>query len=357
MERTLRAANVAHPMTVTCPQCETRYQMPPRSRLQSRPSLRCTRCDHVFDPEEGLEAPSLDAAEPEPEDERFQFDDPDDDVDAPPPAKSRRRKPPIVTKAPPPPPPEDDDADAEDDEDEPEVAMPPPPPRRAPARRARPTPVAEDFDDEDAEEDDEPEPAPPPRARKRAARDADGDEPAKSAGGSPARFALRCMLAVTLAYAVLSIYLYTHPRRVGEVLGGLPVVGQQLSDVRLSPASIQLTDLHGDYQRVHGDNLVFVVTGTAINNAPIAVSGVQIQARVHGPTELRQTVFCGAAPKDIRELSVREIDLLQTLTPPKDWTLPPGEQAPFLVAFVSPPVPLDDFTVEVVGVRRGGPAD
>ncbi len=344
-------------MTVTCPQCETRYQMPPRSRLQSHPSLRCTRCDHVFDPEEGLEAPSLDAAEADADDQRFRFDDPDDDVDdAPPPAaRGRRRKPPIITKpVAPPPPPEDDDEVEEEEEDEPEVAAPPPPPRRAPARRSRP--VAEDFDDD--EEEDEEEPAPPPRARRRAARDAE-DEPVKepSAGGSPARFALRSMIAVTLAYAVLSIYLYTHPRRVGEVLGGLPVVGQQLSEVRLSPASIQLADLRGEYQRVHGDNLVFVVTGTAINNAPIAVSGVQIQARVHGPTELRQTVFCGAAPKDIRELSVREIDLLQTLTPPKDWVMPAGEQAPFLVAFVSPPVPLDDFTVEVVGVRRGGPVD
>jgi hypothetical protein len=213
--------------------------------------------------------------------------------------------------------------------------------------------VDDEEDDEEADEDDV-EPAPRPRPRRRAAR-TEEDAPPPREPGSPARFALRSMLAVTLAYAVLSIYLYTHPRRVGEVLGGLPVVGQQLSDVRLSPASIQLADLRGEYQRVHGDNLVFVVAGTAINNAPVAVSGVQIQARVHGTTELRQTVFCGAAPKDIRDLSVREIDLLQTLTPPKDWVLPPGEQAPFLVAFVSPPVPLEDFTVEVVGVRRGGP--
>lgn len=345
-------------MTITCPQCETRYQMPPRSRLQSHPSLRCTRCNHVFDPEEGLEAPSLDASEGDGEELRFRFDEADDDEGPAPAKRKRRSNPPIITKAAPPEP----DADEEEEEDEEEDDAPPPPPRRAASRRAAPAvakPVEEIavHDDEDEEEDDEDEPAPPPpRPRRRAARDEDDEAPPRQPG-SPARFALRSMLAVTLAYSVLSIYLYTHPRRVSELLGGLPVVGQQLSDVRLSPASIQLADLRGEYQRVHGDNLVFVVAGTAINNAPVAVSGVQIQARVHGPTELRQTVFCGAAPKDIRELSVREIDLLQTLTPPKDWTLPPGEQAPFLVAFVSPPVPLDDFTVEVVGVRRGGPAE
>lgn len=342
-------------MTVTCPHCETRYQMPPRSRLQHRPSLRCTRCDHVFDPEEGLEAPSLDADAAEADDERFRFDDPDDDAPAPPP-RSRRRKPPIITTPDPEPP------DLEDEEEEEADVDDAPPPRRAAARR-NPA-AAEDFAtdadddaDEGEDEDDEAAGAPPPRRARtrRAARDAEDDAP--RAAGSPARFALRCMLAVTLAYAVLSIYLYTHPRRVGELLGGLPVVGQQLSDVRLSPASIQLADLRGEYQRVHGDNLVFVVAGTAINNAPVAVSGVQIQARVHGTSELRQTVFCGAAPKDVRELSVREIDLLQTLTPPKDWSLAPGEQAPFLVAFVSPPVPLEDFDVEVVGVRRGGRLD
>src|SRR2546425_621978 len=84
---------------------------------------------------------------------------------------------------------------------------------------------------------------------------------------------------------------------------------------------------------------------------------IQIEGRIAGTQEQRQVVFCGAAPRDVKELSLREIALLQTLEPPKDWSLAPGEQAAFLVVFASPPTDLREFGAEVVAVqapsRRG----
>jgi predicted Zn finger-like uncharacterized protein len=297
-------------MTVSCPNCETRYRLPPRSKLGAHPTFRCTRCDHVFDPDGEAEAPSVDEeAEDEPtavddEEERFTLE-------------------------------------AEDD-DEPEIDLPPPPPKkkakRGRAAKVRVEPAVEPDEDDEVEEEDDV-----------AEDDARPERPPPSA----ARFALRAMLAVTLGYALLSVYFYTHPSRVGELLGSVPVIGQQLAEARLNPASIQLTDVRGEYQRVKGDLLVFVVTGVAINNAPVPVSGIQIQGRISGKEDLRQVVFCGAAPRDVRDLTAREIDLLQTLTPPKDWMLAPGQSGHFLVAFVTPPVPLREFSAEVVAVRRG----
>ena len=84
---------------------------------------------------------------------------------------------------------------------------------------------------------------------------------------------------------------------------------------------------------------------------------IQIEGRIAGAQEQRQVVFCGAAPRDVKELSLREIALLQTLEPPKDWSLAPGEQAAFLVVFAAPPTDLHEFGAEVVAVqapsRRG----
>jgi predicted Zn finger-like uncharacterized protein len=288
-------------MTVSCPNCDTRYRLPPRSKLGAHPTFRCTRCDHVFDPDGEAEAPSVDDDEPAEETGR------------------------------------DEEEFTLEAEDEPELDLPPPPKKRRRAAKTRVAPEPAVEDDEPEEEDDV----------------ADDDARPERPPPSVARFALRAMLAVTMGYAILSIYFYTHPARVGDMLGHVPVIGQQLAEARLNPASIQLTDVRGDYQRVKGDLLVFVVTGVAINNAPVPVSGIQIQGRIAGTQELRQVVFCGAAPKDIRELSVREIDLLQTLTPPKDWVLAPGQSGHFLVAFVTPPVPLKEFSAEVVAVRRG----
>jgi predicted Zn finger-like uncharacterized protein len=183
--------------------------------------------------------------------------------------------------------------------------------------------------------------------------DADDEEPGQPRRKAVGRFAVRTLVGVTLAFILLSIYLFTHRGRVSGLLAEIPGAGPELTAKRLSPAHVQLTDVHGAYQRVHGDTLVFVVTGTAVNNAPVPVSAIEIQARISGAREQHRLVFAGAAPHDVHDLSAREIDLLQTLRPPHDWRLLPGEDGDFLVAFVDPPVPLKEFSAEVVAVQRG----
>ena len=250
-------------MTVRCPQCDTLYHMPPRSRLGTQPTFRCSRCEHVFDPEDAAEEPQVD---------------------------------------------EEEVLEAYEVEDE------------APAENAE-----DDVADDDS----------PPRTTI-----------------STARFAVRSAVVVTLAYAVLSIYLYTHRGRVTDLIAGLPVRGSNVAGAPLDPADIQLTDVHGQYLRVQGDRLVFVISGTAVNNAPVPVGAIQIEGRVTGAGEQRQLVFAGAAPRSVEDLSEQEIELLQTLEPPPDWRLLPGEDGDFLVAFVNPPSTLREFSTQVVAARR-----
>src|SRR5438094_9233934 len=176
---------------------------------------------------------------------------------------------------------------------------------------------------------------------------------------SPARFAVRTMLVVTLGFGVLSVYLYTHPEGVRTLFGGVPLIGARLTEARLHPTAVQLNDVKGGYERVQGDRLVFVISGTAVNNSTVPARSIQIEGRIVGAREQRQVVFCGATPRDVQELSLREIALLQTLEPPKDWALRPGEQANFMIVFASPPTDLKEFAAEVVSVQapargRGG---
>ena len=196
---------------------------------------------------------------------------------------------------------------------------------------------------------------PEPREKKKEA-------PPESLGSSPARFALRALLIVTVGYAVLSIYLYTHPEAMRQALGRVPIIGSRLAETRINPTSVQLTNLEATYQRVQGDQLVFVISGIAINNSPVTVKAVQVEGRAIGDREQRQVVFAGTAPRDVQGLSAREIALLQTLEPPKDAALGPGEQATFAVVFLTPPPGLKEFSAEVVAVqakphRRPGTAD
>jgi len=245
-------------MTVRCPECDTAYRVPPGAQLDGQLRFRCSRCEHVFDPEEP--APLADES-----------------------ARAGER---------------DADPDADDDTE-------------------------------------------------RCGADASGPR-----RPSAARFALRTLVGVTLTFALLSIYLFMHRGRVADLLAQIPVVGADLAATRLNPAHVQLTDVRGAYARAHGDTLVFVITGTAVNNAPVPVSAIEIQGRIVGAREQQRVVFAGTAPRHVHDLSEREIDLLQTLEPPQDWRLLPGEQGDFLLAFVDPPLPLREFAVQVAAVRR-----
>jgi predicted Zn finger-like uncharacterized protein len=207
-------------------------------------------------------------------------------------------------------------------------------------------------DDERFGFEDESEPeaatAEPTRAETRSGRERPAREPT---GTSTARFALRAVLTITMGYAVLSIYLYTHPDEARRLFGRVPLVGTKLAETTIDPANVQLTNLRGEYVRVQDDQLVFVISGIAINNSPVATRGIQIEGRVVGSREDRRVVFCGTAPRDVRDLSIHEIALLQTLEPPKDWMLGPGEQASFAVVFVGAPTDLREFAAEVVAVQ------
>lgn len=203
-------------------------------------------------------------------------------------------------------------------------------------------------DDDEIEQDDE-------RPKKKRARKASADDDTPR-GTSAAQFALRAVFGVTLGYAVLSIYLVTHPERVRSVLGSIPIVGDQLTQTKLGPEQIQLTEVKGEYRRVQGDALVFVLSGVAINNAPIPVRAVQIKGRVIGGREDSVAAFCGTQPHDVERYSVPELNMLQSLErPPAGWVLGPGQQAPFLLVFTNPPPALREFTAEVATVQRTRP--
>lgn len=211
------------------------------------------------------------------------------------------------------------------------------------------------FEDEDVAADvDEPPELPPIRARRPAPPrpPATTDDAAeRSPRLATLGFAVRSWLAVTLAYFVLSIYLYTHPEDARRLLGRVPVIGAALVETRVDPTEVQLTNVHGEYRRVKGDRLVFLIAGTAVNNSAAPVKRIQVEGRLIGTREVRQVVFCCAAPRDVGDLGLHELAMLQTLEPPPDWALAPGEQADFLLVFSQPPAPLREFSAEVVAVR------
>jgi predicted Zn finger-like uncharacterized protein len=281
-------------MTVRCPSCGTLYRRPARAR-DNAPTFRCARCDHVFDalPDE----PDADSAPAEP--------------------------------------PGDEAEDTFTDDD---------------AHRFT-------FDEtqdeaEDAWESPADEPAVAPRAEARAqARSEARSDARPAAAGSAASFAARMLVAVTLGYALLSAYLFTHGDAAYGLLADVPVIGSRLVERRLNPGVVELAGVRGEYLRVKGDELVFAIAGTAVNGASIPVRGVRVEGWVAGNAEVHHSVTVGARPREIRDLSVREIGLLQSLEPPNAWSLAPGETVPFLIVFPEPAEDLKEYGARVLTVH------
>lgn len=169
---------------------------------------------------------------------------------------------------------------------------------------------------------------------------------------SPLRFAVRCLLATAITFSFLSVYLYTHPATARSALAHLPLVGRALTEVRVAPADIELRDVRGQGVRLRDGRLAFIITGRAENDSLVPVRKIQIEGRLYSTRgEVgRQLVFCGAAvsPGRVRQLSAREVELLQSLEPPRDYMLAPGDGTRFMVAFLDPPRELSEFTVKVV---------
>lgn len=197
----------------------------------------------------------------------------------------------------------------------------------------------DDADDEQTEEMD----APPVSPAVEAAR--------PRRGTTPPRFAARMLVVVTLGYALFSAYIYTHVDETYRMLADVPLIGARLVERRLSPAVVQLAGLRGEYLRVKGDELVFTIAGTAVNGASIPVRGLRVEGWVTGAAEVRHSVTVGARPRQITDLSLREIGLLQSLEPPSTWRLAPGEAVEFLIVFPEPTEDLKEFGARVTSVR------
>jgi predicted Zn finger-like uncharacterized protein len=175
-------------------------------------------------------------------------------------------------------------------------------------------------------------------------------EPERSGvGGRPY---LVFLVLLVIAYAILALDLLNHPARAEKLLASVPLAGGVLSEDHLTQTRIQLQDVEGVYQQIKEDRLVFIVSGRAVNTSNGALKGVQIESTIVDASDRMvetKSIYCGNAMslKIVKDLSSKEISLLQRLEPTKRFEIRPGESAGFSVVFLNPPRGLKEFTARV----------
>jgi hypothetical protein len=164
-------------------------------------------------------------------------------------------------------------------------------------------------------------------------------------------------LAIVLAgYALLTRALFASPILCDKLVGRLPLIGH-LGDDRLLTRKVALSDVVGSYQRIKDGKEVFVITGKALNTAPVALRSVQIAGRLYdagGQALDEKVIYCGnvISAKVLKDLTPRELSILQKLSPPKRFTIEPGESSTFVIVFMDPPRAAVEFSTQVAAAQH-----
>jgi len=372
-------------MIVSCPYCATRFNLEPTRLAGPNPMLKCSRCKHVFPaprPKKQAPSPAPSKSSPEessltlPFDESGWKDEPQpgpghdltiteheeqytlgadtssDDLVIPASAAAERDTTPARTERP-------------ATRGASTTPAKTPPPASLEVEPDAPTAALEfDDDEEDVEThdiddpDDPSEPAPPPRSRSGAARrrGRSARQPPRDHERGKVWAILIFLAAVLGTYATLTRALFASPQLCDRLLTRVPLIGF-LGDERLLTRKVALSDVVGTYQRIKDGKQVFVITGKAVNTAPMALHDVQIAGKLFGDQgqELAEKViFCGKSitVKMLKDMTQPEISILQSIRPVKGFAIEPGESSPFVIVFMDPPRQAREFTTKVAGVQR-----
>jgi predicted Zn finger-like uncharacterized protein len=336
---------------VECPRCRARYRVE-SDLLDQDQTFKCSRCGHIFAYQadsagsDVAVATASEASLSESESSPLAAEDEEPRMAAPPPepAKPEMQKP-VIRK----------DADSLSFEFK---------PAETPKAPTTNEPAEHDLDDFTFEEE--------PIVKKEAAkpdprRGTFGAEPRFVRGeddlreededrGNAGRPYLGFLAALVIVYALFALNLLNHPAQAEKLLGNVPVIGDVLAEDHLLQIRIQLQDVEGAYHQIKDDRLVFIVSGRAVNTSAEPLKGVQIESSLYDaggkPIETK-SIYTGNAMslKIVKDLSSKEISLLQRLEPPKRFEIRPGESAGFSVVFLSPPSGAKEFTARVVAAQ------
>ncbi|MDO8433173.1 MAG: DUF3426 domain-containing protein [Candidatus Binatus sp.] len=168
-------------------------------------------------------------------------------------------------------------------------------------------------------------------------------------------FFLAMYLAVAIVFLVASYVISGDPVASARLLSQAPKIGEYFTSPVLPAMLVSLHDVQSDYHALKGGNHALVITGTARNVGKRPLHLVQIDADLLdgvGDAEravAHQTVFAGneLSAEMLGQMTPREIEFSQSLSPQKSFAMPPTAGVPFLMVFINPPEPVGALRLSV----------
>jgi len=298
-------------MHVTCPSCRTTYRVPAPYRSQRHPTFECAACGHLFEPD--ANAPEWD------DDEPFVMDD--DDA--------------VATTM------DTPDFDAGEDE-------------IAPDATDDGLELDEvELEDEDAEASDEDR---RDRGRSRSAskrRRPSGRGP-RAPRSTPARFAVRSLLAVVIFYGIVGVYVATFPESSRAAMQRIPLVGTSLARTPLGLGQIELGDVTASLQPLAGsddDGSALIVMATVTNHAAVTVERIDLAIDLDGDEPRTEQRACTGTVLNVSPFKRGELELMAGYNGSRVAQIPPRGSATCQSIFLDYPAGLRSVRVRVSGAQ------
>lgn len=163
---------------------------------------------------------------------------------------------------------------------------------------------------------------------------------------------------IVAGYAGITLVASSYIEQTATVFSHLPVLGSLLDAERPSARHIALTKMRAGFWHTKDGHRVFAIAGRAMNQAAASVQRIQIEGTLlsdSGTVLGQRLIFCGTetAPEVLESLTRRQVHILQSLMPPKQFWVAAGEGVDFLIAFTDPPDQVVEFSSRVVAAQFG----
>ena len=147
---------------------------------------------------------------------------------------------------------------------------------------------------------------------------------------------------VAIGFVVASGLISSEPVASARVLSQAPGIGSYFARPIVPAMLVALHDIHTEYRTLKGGQVALVITGTAQNVGAHPLHLVQVDADLLGDVghpAASLGVYCGneLSTKMLSEMTPREIEFSQGLSPQKSFAIEPSSAAPFLMVFINPP--------------------
>ncbi len=159
-----------------------------------------------------------------------------------------------------------------------------------------------------------------------------------------------------LTFSLLTLIYQAQPARMEAYFRSIPWFGSVIFKNSHLRQGVALESLRSGFQKILGGRQVFVITGKISNRNPVSVREILLEGLIHtarGKEIGRQTISVGnpISAKLIRDMTVREIAILQRLKPQKRFEIAPDGSAAFTIVFLKPAKGIKAFSCRVLSTK------